>query len=751
MRRALTAGTIAIAVTLLGAGGGSVAAGAAVGKTGAAQTGAAQTGAATGAAQTGASNGGRITRFNESATHSPQLEHRLAARSIAPAAAARARPAALSSAASTVEGIDVASFQHLNGAAIDWAQVAAAQYKFAFIKVSEGSYYANPYYAADATGAKSAGMFAAPYAFAIPNYSGGALQADYALDHASYAADGRTLPLILDIEYDPYDAAPPAGDGTNECYGLTPAQMVAWIAAFVSEADRRTGQLPVIYTTPDWWDNCTGDSSAFATDPLWIASIGGSVPTLPAAWGGAWTYWQYTSSAAPPGVPVTTDASWLSSTALELAAPGNQSNQTSSLVSRSVNALDGGGAVMFSATGLPTGLRIDASTGTVTGRLGRRAAPFPVSVTAEATGDPSVTQKFRWDVHGKVTFGRLTGRTTSVGSPVWYQVPAADGLGGCTLRFSASGLPRGLGISSCGRVSGWPSVGGRYTVHVHVTDSTGAALVTGSFPWTIARASGSGPAGHIRLSRDGKCLAALSATDIAIEPCNSAARQHWTIAADGSIRVTGSCLAAKTASSSSAGTLQLTSCNGRQRWQLGSNAVLTYVSDGNCLADTGAKNGSRAVAALCQATPNSTGSASTPSPSQQWLLPAGPLTSGIAGNCASNVRPRGDQGGAVSLQTCALTSAQAWTLAPDGALSAGGKCLGLTGGATGPGTRVGLVTCSKSADQVWQLAGGPIGVQVVSPVAGLCLADPGDRARSGTQLVIGPCIAGDPGIDWRVS
>ena len=70
--------------------------------------------------------------------------------------------------------------------------------------------------------------------------------------------------------------------------------MVAWIAAFVSEADRRTGQPPVIYTTQDWWDTCTGDSSAFAADPLWIASIAGSAPTLPAAWGGAWTYWQYT-------------------------------------------------------------------------------------------------------------------------------------------------------------------------------------------------------------------------------------------------------------------------------------------------------------------------------------------------------------------------------------------------------------------------------------------------------------------------
>ena len=60
-------------------------------------------------------------------------------------------------------------------------------------------------------------MFVAPYAFAIPNYSGGALQADYALDHASYAPDGQTLPLVLDIEYDPYDGAAPTGDGTNSC------------------------------------------------------------------------------------------------------------------------------------------------------------------------------------------------------------------------------------------------------------------------------------------------------------------------------------------------------------------------------------------------------------------------------------------------------------------------------------------------------------------------------------------------------
>jgi GH25 family lysozyme M1 (1,4-beta-N-acetylmuramidase) len=733
MRRSLAAVTAAFALTTLGAAAGANAS--------------AQSNASAG---TGVSDRGRISRFNVDATHSPQLEHLLAGHAVTAAAAARARPAALASAASTVEGIDVASVQHPNGAAISWTQVAQAQYKFAFIKVSEGSYYVNPYYAADASGAKAAGMFVAPYAFAIPNYSGGAFQADYALDHASYAPDGLTLPLILDIEYDPYDAAAPAGDGTNECYGLTPAQLVTWIKAFVVEADRRTGQLPAIYTTQDWWTTCTGDSAAFTADPLWVASIA-SAPALPAAWNGSWTYWQYTSGATPPGVPVGTDASWLSSTALELAAPGNQGDQAGGQVSRQVNALDGGGAVTFSATGLPGTVAIDASSGVMSGQLPGTATPFPVSVTASAAGDPSATQGFAWDVHSKVTLGKLSGRTGSVGGPVRYQVPAGDGLAGCTLGFSASGLPRGLIMSSCGLISGWPSTSGRYTVHVQVTDSSGGALATGSFGWTMARASGLGPAGRIRLSRDGKCLAALSAIRIAIETCSSAANQRWTIAADGSVRRGGSCLTAKAASPSAAAALELVSCTGSQRWQLGSNAVLTNLSDGHCLSDTGAKNGASAVAAVCLATPNNTGSASTPSTSQQWTLPAGQLTSGIAGYCASSLRAAGDQIGAVTLRTCKTTSGQAWTIEPDGALAVGGKCLGLTSGATAPGTRVRLVTCAHTAGQVWQLMGGPMGVHVVSPVAGLCLADPGDRGKGGTQLLIEPCVAGDAGISWRVS
>jgi GH25 family lysozyme M1 (1,4-beta-N-acetylmuramidase) len=706
--------------------------------------------------QAGIIKTGSVVRFNVGATHSPQVEHMLAGHA-AVAPSARVRPAGLSTAASTVQGIDVSSAEHPGGAAINWSEVAKAGYKFAFIKVSEGSYYTNPYYASDTAGAQAAGMFAAPYAFAIPNYSGGALQADYALDSADYAADGRLLPPILDIEPDPYAGTGSNHDGTSGiCYGLTRAKTVAWISAFGAEIQRRTGQHPVIYTTAQWWDTCTGDSKAFSADTLWIANYGVSAPAMPAAWNN-WIYWQYTCSAtvagitAPGGTCPGIDASYLSSTALELAAPASQSNRLSSQASLQANALDAGPAVTYTATGLPTGTQI-STTGAVSGTLPATPGTFGVAMTSSAQGDPSATEKFSWYVHRSVTLTNLGRQTGSIGAPVHYQVRARDGVSSCNLQFSASGLPRGLAISSCGMISGWPLTSGTDTVSVRATDSSGSTVAQGSVRWRVTLASGHGPSGHIVLRRDGKCLAEHSTTDIAIETCSGSTAERWTFAADDSLHVRGRCLAARRASSTGSAALDLTSCAGAQRWQLDSNAVLKNLSDGHCLADTGASNGSRAVAADCEAKPNNTDSASTPSTSQQWTLPAGPLTSDVAGYCASTLHPAGGPSNGVTLRHCTTSATQDWTIEPDGALSAGRKCLRTVTGTVSPGSLLRLVSCaSRSAQQVWQLAGGPIGVQLLSPSAGLCLADPSDATTAGTPLRMEPCVTTDPGTSWRVS
>ena len=186
-------------------------------------------------------------------------------------------------------GIDVSSHQ----GALDWSTIAP-HIDFVYAKASEGTYYLNPDFANQYNGPYDAGLIRGSYHFAIPDNSSGTAQADYFLAHGGgWSSDGRTLPGALDIEYNPYGSS---------CYGLTHNQMVAWIDDFVTEYAARTHAYPVIYSTTDWWNSCTGASSAFTgLDPIWVAnySVAGGGP-LPADWG-FYTFWQYADSGSVPG------------------------------------------------------------------------------------------------------------------------------------------------------------------------------------------------------------------------------------------------------------------------------------------------------------------------------------------------------------------------------------------------------------------------------------------------------------------
>jgi len=321
-----------------------------------------------------------VRRANVGAAHSPRLLQQLSASSVTmpPPADAGAL------------GVDVADYQHPQGAAIDWSQVAAAGYKFAFIKATEGDYYANPYYASDLAQAKAAGMYATGYHFAIPNLSGGASQADYALANGGYAPDGRTLPLPLDIEYNPYG---------SECYGLSPAQMVSWLSAFTAEAQRVTSQPPIIYSTADWWDTCTGDSTAFGSDPLWVAAYRSGNPPIPAGWGN-WTFWQYTSAGSVPGISGNVDVSYFLQAAVRLLDPGNQRNAVGTAIQLQVTSLNAadGQSPQFAASNLPPGLSINNS-GLITGTISSTASgTYEVTVTATSPSGAAGSVSFFWTV-----------------------------------------------------------------------------------------------------------------------------------------------------------------------------------------------------------------------------------------------------------------------------------------------------------------------------------------------------------------
>jgi GH25 family lysozyme M1 (1,4-beta-N-acetylmuramidase) len=198
-------------------------------------------------------------------------------------------PISPDSAVRQLPGIDVSSHQ----GALDWAAIAP-HIDFVYAKATEGTYYLNGDFANQYNGPYDAGLIRGAYHFAIPNNSSGTAQADYFLKHGgAWSSDGRTLPGALDIEYNPYGAA---------CYGLTANQMVAWIDDFVTEYAAKTHAYPVIYSTTNWWDTCTGGSAAFSNlDPFWVADYnanGGGA--LPGRWG-FYTFWQYADSGSVPG------------------------------------------------------------------------------------------------------------------------------------------------------------------------------------------------------------------------------------------------------------------------------------------------------------------------------------------------------------------------------------------------------------------------------------------------------------------
>ncbi|QGL46134.1 hypothetical protein GCE86_03170 [Micromonospora terminaliae] len=196
-----------------------------------------------------------------------------------------------------ITGVDVSYFQ---GPSFDWAATARGGAAFAYIRASEQDGRVvphnnpDPYYATNRAGARANGLYTGAYHRARPDLSSGRQQADVLLGFAPYVADGRTLPPMLDIEW------PRADWGVNDCYNMTPAQLVAWIRDFVTEIAVRTGRPAMIYTNTNWWNPCTGGSQSFAANPLFIANYSQNPPPLPAGWA-SFTMWQHAAGTAIPG------------------------------------------------------------------------------------------------------------------------------------------------------------------------------------------------------------------------------------------------------------------------------------------------------------------------------------------------------------------------------------------------------------------------------------------------------------------
>ncbi len=166
-----------------------------------------------------------------------------------------------------------------------------------------------------------------------------------------------------------------------------------------------------------------------------------------------------------------------------------------------------GNALTYGATGLPSGLSIDAGTGQITGTIDHDAsknAPaksgtgasldgtYTVTETASDGLGGSTTQTFTIDSRNQApVVGTATANQSNSDGDTIAAVDASKAFtdpNGDPLTYGASGLPAGLSISSAGLITGTVAKNaqpGTDSVVVTATDDKGAAT-TETFGWTVA-------------------------------------------------------------------------------------------------------------------------------------------------------------------------------------------------------------------------------------------------------------------------
>jgi GH25 family lysozyme M1 (1,4-beta-N-acetylmuramidase) len=204
-------------------------------------------------------------------------------------------------------GIDVSHYQ----GTINWTSVKSAGISFAYIKATEGTTYKDPTFNANYLNAYNAKVIRGAYHFARPDLSSGAAQATYfASNGGAWSADNLTLPGMLDLE--------------GGCAGKTAAGMQSWVLDFYNTYKAKTGRDVVIYTSPSWWNSCTGGWSGMSSrSPLFVAHwTTAASPSLPNGFP-YWTLWQYSDSGSVSGISGAVDRDRFNGTSTRLLALAN--------------------------------------------------------------------------------------------------------------------------------------------------------------------------------------------------------------------------------------------------------------------------------------------------------------------------------------------------------------------------------------------------------------------------------------------
>lgn len=211
-------------------------------------------------------------------------------------------------------GVDLSGYDARAG--VDYKQLYNAGYRFAWVKIGEGTNFINAFWRSQIAGLIAAGFTVGGYWFCQPG--DGAHQADLMVAAGCPIGPGY-LPPIMDLEV----------SGLN----------VAFAAAFTARMYARTGVLPGSYSSRSYFQTTLAGGRGWERPGQlrWIAAYGGSGPGI------ACDVWQDSSSRQPPGThrQTDTDASYVPMSKLVVGAAGGSTVSTEGS-DVSMVALDGG-------------------------------------------------------------------------------------------------------------------------------------------------------------------------------------------------------------------------------------------------------------------------------------------------------------------------------------------------------------------------------------------------------------------------
>ncbi|MGI8965459.1 MAG: GH25 family lysozyme, partial [Limisphaerales bacterium] len=167
---------------------------------------------------------------------------------------------------------------------------------------TRGAYLVNANFTANMSNGKAAGVLMGAYHFAFPATNSPSTEANYfwAVAGPYILADGKTLMPMLDIEsFTGIVGATSYSDWANQWYNNVIAKAAAAGVTI----------KPVLYSSASFMCNFNSSCSGFGS---WVANYNGQNPQTGTPWscctscnfwgGGAWNFWQYTSTGTIPGI-----------------------------------------------------------------------------------------------------------------------------------------------------------------------------------------------------------------------------------------------------------------------------------------------------------------------------------------------------------------------------------------------------------------------------------------------------------------